>query len=199
MTVFIERKVNPASKSARRSILGVGVNDAPYKISFNGALCPYYLKWANMIDRCYSRKIQKIQPWYSDCYVCDEWLIFSNFKKWMTKQDWKGKALDKDILIQGSKVYSPDTCFFIPTYLNNLLIQKKESKRKRLSGVSYDPRTKRFMASCSIYSKQLHVGCFGTEIEAHEAYKKVKYAHIRRVAEDFQEPIKSALLRWEIK
>lgn len=184
------------TKNSRSLVHGVGVNDADYKISFKGAICPFYNRWAGMLERCYSKKQHLC---YSDCYVCDDWLLFSNFKKWMSSQDWKGKALDKDLLVQDNKVYSPETCVFIPASINNLLLRKKGPKRKCLTGVSYHLNSKRFTAKCSIYSKQLHIGYFKTEIEAHEAYKEVKYAHIRHVAEDLREPVKSALLRWEIK
>jgi len=41
----------------------------------------------------------------------------------MERQDWEGKHLDKDILIPGNKIYSPDRCIFVSSLIN-LLIDK---------------------------------------------------------------------------
>lgn len=41
-------------------------------------------------------------------------------------ENWKphmeGWHLDKDILLKGNKVYSPETCAFVPAKINSLLI-----------------------------------------------------------------------------
>lgn len=39
-----------------------------------------YLKWHDMIHRCYIEKSQKRQPQYMRCIVCEKWLNYSNFK-----------------------------------------------------------------------------------------------------------------------
>lgn len=42
----------------------------------------------------------------------------------------------------------------------------------RLSGCMYDKRSKGWQAGIRINYKRIHIGCFDTEQEAHEAYKK---------------------------
>ena len=74
-----------------------------------------------MIQRCYSDKLQERFPTYRGCSVCDGWLLLSNFKEWYDIHYRDGMSLDKDILIPGNKVYSPDTCRFVPGYINSLL------------------------------------------------------------------------------
>lgn len=111
----------------KRLVYGVGNNDADYvvekreEIGYVGGkrrrklmwVCPYYQTWKDMIKRCYSTKCQEKFPTYKGCSVSADWHTFSNFKAWMEKQNWEGKQLDKDILIEGNKVYSPETCVFV--------------------------------------------------------------------------------------
>ena len=193
-TQYWESKQNKAKPLK----FGVGLNDADYKIQIDGVTCPYYSRWSNMLERCYSEKAKEYNLSYDDCYVCDSWLYFSYFKSWMISQDWKHKELDKDILIQGNKVYSPETCCFVPKIINNILARNRRVKTKSLVGVGFDKRSKRFNATCSINDKANHIGCFKTEREAHEAYKEFKYNYIAAMAETQPEPIKSALLKWEL-
>ena len=88
-----------------------------------------YKTWQSMLERCYSEKHLKKRPTYKDCYVCDEWLCYSNFKKWYDNNYYEIKdermCLDKDILIKGNKVYSPNTCVFVPNKINMLVLQNK--------------------------------------------------------------------------
>lgn len=191
---YWERKANK-SKPLK---FGVGLNDASYKIQIDGVNCPYYSRWSNMLERCYSEKAKKYNLSYLNCYVCSDWLIFSNFRKWMIMQNWEGMELDKDLLIQGNKEYSPETCLFVPKIINNILARNRRVKGKYLLGAYYNKRNKRFSATCSIGDKANHIGCFKTELEAHEAYKEFKYNYIAAMAETQPEPIKSALLRWEL-
>ena len=76
-----------------------------------------------MYNRCYSKAFQESHPWYKGCTVCDEWLDpehgLGRFAKWCNENYYivEGEGttqLDKDILIPGNKIYSPDTCIFVP-------------------------------------------------------------------------------------
>ena len=51
----------------------------------------------------------------------------------MVQQNSEGRYLDKDILVRGNKLYSPDTCLFVPQEINNLLtVQNKRGKNSQL-------------------------------------------------------------------
>jgi len=93
-------------------VFGVATSDSSYvtQKTIDGVMvvCPFYRKWISMLTRCYSKNYQLRHPTYKGCSVSDEWLLFSAFKSWMKKQDWDGKQLDKDLLISGNKIYSPD-------------------------------------------------------------------------------------------
>ena len=124
LPVFEEIPATQKSIDNRKLVYGVGINDADYQVNptIDGSrvMCPAYSAWHSMIERCYSEKYHDKKPTYKECYVCDEWLYFLKFKSWMEKQDYKGKELDKDILIQGNKVYSPETRIFVDKTINVL-------------------------------------------------------------------------------
>jgi len=177
----------------KKLVFGFGVNDS--NKSTKVSCCPYYKRWYGMIKRCYSKIHHKTHPTYKDCTVCDEWLIFSNFKNWMVKQDWKGKHLDKDIAITGNKKYSPESCLFIEQEINKLLTDCRSLRGEHPKGVYFDKVKNKFIARCRINKKQKHLGYFSTPKEASEAYKDFKSKLITNVAHQQKEPLKGYLMR----
>lgn len=183
---FIEIPVSKSSISKRKSIRGVGINDADYMTSaiINGKSiqCHFYVRWKRMIDRCYSIRYQESRPTYIGCSVCSEWLLFSSFKLWMIKQDWQGKQLDKDIIKYGNKVYSPDTCVFVSLSLNSLI---KTDQRRMLypQGVTRSKSKEEFIARVRRNGKNVTLGRFSSASEAIESYKNAKRSIIFMVAE----------------
>ncbi len=201
---FIEVPASKQSISMRGFVYGAGVNDSDYitKLQVDGKtlMCPFYIKWRNMIERCYSDKFQKIQPTYKGCSVCKEWLIFSSFKSWMIKQDWQDKQLDKDILIQGNKTYSPETCLFVTRQVNMLLNDSERHRGDFSLGVVYDKSLGKLKATCrDANGKSKHLGVFDSESKAHETYKEFKYSVIKSIANKQDEPLRSALLNHKIR
>lgn len=185
--MFIEIPASKKSLSNRGHVYGVGVNDSLYKIetAVNGKRyrCPYYARWADMIRRCYDETHIKRKPTYAGCVVCDEWLVFSNFRSWMELQDWKGKELDKDIIIYGNKVYSPETCVFVDQMVNVLLLDNKDRRGEWPLGVSYDKSKRKFLAQCKEKGKNINLGRFNTPEEAELKYREFKSGYIKDVAE----------------
>lgn len=182
-------------KSFKTVLGGVGINDADYTTHIweyideknkrgyrktkNTWSCPYYSRWYGMLYRCYSDKSLKIAPTYKECTVCEEWLTFSNFRSWMIAQDWQVNQLDKDILFQGNKVYSPETCVFIDQRVNKFLTDSLSTRGACLLGCSWHSDYKKVQAKCSnpFNGKEDYLGLFDTEFEAHLAWKKRKYIH----------------------
>lgn len=166
---------------AKKLVHGVGINDADYEVNrrINGAIewCPFYMKWTNMLARCYSSTYQARNQTYIGCSVCEKWLTFSNFKSWMEKQDWKGKEIDKDILVNGNKIYSPETCVFVDKATNYFILSGGTRRGLFLVGVSFFRRDGNFKSQCSNpFTKKIeHVGYFNDELLAHSAWKKRKH------------------------
>jgi len=174
-----------------KKVCGRGINDADYpvhKFSYKknskGNLvvdkriwtCPYYSVWYDMFRRCFLSDGKRGQKNYTSCSVCEEWLTFSNFKKWMEKQDWEGKELDKDLLVEGNKIYSPSTCTFISHDLNQFF-KDRGNDRGRCSSVGVTEKNGRFMSRCSdpFLKERVYLGSFDTEAEAFKAWKNYKY------------------------
>ncbi|CAL9956946.1 HNH endonuclease [Vibrio phage K63] len=167
-------------------VCGVGVNDAKYKVNkyqmVNGKqvsvwVCPFYHRWKSMLRRCYSDSCHKVQPTYKGCEVCDDWLVFSNFKRWMENQDWSGKQLDKDLLIPGNKIYSPDACVFVSKQLNMFTTDSAASRGDYPIGVFFNGREEKIQSQCRnpFTGKQENLGFFDCEIKAHKEWLKRKH------------------------
>lgn len=179
----------------KKLVYGVGVNNADYVVRkwedvgyVDGKrkwklvwFCPYYRTWWNMLKRCYSAKYQERQPTYVGCSVSKEWLTFSNFKSWMEKQDWEGKQLDKDLLFEGNKLYSPDKCVFVTQMVNKFTNDHRAKRGEWLIGVHWAKKAGKFKSQCSnpLSGEREHLGYFSSEQEAHEAWlkRKLELAH----------------------
>lgn len=176
-------------------VYGIGINNAGYAVKKYEEFgyedgkqkskliwsCPYHETWTSMLRRCYSVKYQDRFPTYKDCTVSDEWLSFSNFRSWMMTQNWEGKELDKDLLIKGNKIYSPDTCVFVSQAVNSFTIESGATRGKWLIGVCWHKRDGKFQSYCSnpFTHKKDHLGYYTTEQEAHAAWlkRKLEIAH----------------------
>ena len=179
------------------TVYSVGVTGIESIRDENGEKLDSYKCWTNMLERCYSAKLQTKRPTYKDCHVCDDWLYYSNFKKWYDENyyevDGKISQLDKDILIKGNKVYSPNTCVFVPQFINTLFIKRQNDRGELPIGVYYNKRDKKYVAQLSIYkngkSTRKFLGYFNTAEEAFEVYKRAKESYIKDVADECKDII----------
>ena len=186
MQEFIERPVSKNSLAKRKPLFGVGINDADYvvlpRINGKRVMCPYYQAWSSMIGRSYSEKFQDRHNTYIDCSVVKEWLNFSSFRKWMEKQDWQGRQLDKDLLIPENKEYGPDTCIFVSSQINTMLTDRAADRGDLPQGVSFHKQRGRYRAQCAVSGKNKHLGLFSTIPAAEYKYLKFKSDLIKKTA-----------------
>lgn len=181
-------------------VYGVGINDAGYVVqpTINGerVRCPYYIKWESMLKRCYSVKYHEANPTYIGCEVSEDWKTFSNFKAWMQTQNWVGYHLDKDILIQGNKLYSNATCVFVSSNVNTFLLDHANGKGNYLIGVYWCKSNNRFKAQCCDgVGKQKSLGYFDDELSAHIAWKTYKHKLACKLADEQTDPRIAEALR----
>lgn len=99
--------------------------------------------------------------------------------------------IDKDLLIRNNKIYSPNTCVFVPRRINSLLIKNNKARGKYLVGVDF--HNKKFRARCMTLNGSIYLGHFNTEIEAFEKYKKFKEMYIKQVADEYKNVIPKKL------
>lgn len=104
------------------SVCGVGIiGDGPYLIRVNGILTDTYVAWRGMLKRAYCDRLHAKHQTYKECEVCDEWQHYQAFAAWYEEnypKDGKKYALDKDIKVDGNKLYSPETCLFVTSAEN---------------------------------------------------------------------------------
>ena len=188
------------------SVFGVGVLGTKYQAKINGRNTKEYELWHSMLKRCYSDKSKKKYPTYEGCEVSDNFKSYEYFYEWchsqigFSNQDWH---LDKDLLVKGNKVYSEDSCVFIPREINQLLVKRTASRGEHLIGVYWNKANKAFKAQVSrSKGKSEHLGCFKTESEAFKAYKQAKESFVKEQAEKWKGKIDDrayeALMNYEV-
>lgn len=165
-------------------VCGKGINDGDNDSSICGKHTKSYAIWKAMIYRCYDHSYHKRYPTYKGCSVCEEWLHYSNFKKWFDEHYRTGYHLDKDILCQGNKEYAPSVCAFVPPRINTILGDSAAKRGKYKQGVCWIEGRNKFVATTKINKRSTILGYFDDEDSAFEAYKKAKYAEIKRVARE---------------
>lgn len=187
-----------------RTVLGIGyVGEGEYKMSKNGRSTRVYDTWYNMLMRCYSEKTHKKQPTYIGCEADESFHNFQNFGDWDKENYYQVErermCLDKDILLKGNKIYSPETCIYVPQTINTLFTKRQNDRGESVIGTSYHKRDKKYQAYCNLLnpetgkSKRSHLGYYDTELEAFEVYKYYKEKNIKEVADYFKEQIPSEL------
>lgn len=112
------------------------------------------------------------------CGVCEEWLTLSVFKEWFDANYVDGFFLDKDLLVEGNKVYSPNTCFFVSRALNNLFTDSGNSRGGLPQGVSQFDGSDKYQVRISRYGKRFHLGMYDTIDDARRVYQKEKRIYI---------------------
>lgn len=188
------------------SVCGVGILGAKYPITINSILTKEYTLWCSMLKRCYSNAYKKRQPTYEGCEVSNNFKSYEYFYEWCNKQvgfnnkDWQ---LDKDLLTKGNKVYSENTCIFIPAEINLLLVKREALRGTHPIGVRWHKRDKAFVAKVNKNKgKQEFLGYFNTELEAFNAYKVAKESFIKEQAEKWKSQIDprayNALMSYEV-
>lgn len=176
-------------RAKNKLVAGVGLNDLREPVAVSGRHVRVYAIWKRMLQRCYDKKEHARHPTYSGCVVDPRWHRLSVFKPWFDAHWRPGFDLDKDILVPGNKVYGPDTCVFVPHYINTILLDKAGARGDLPLGVTRNCTG--FMAQCSQGKSCCVTKTFRTVDEAVAWYKATKARVIRRTATD-------ALVRREI-
>lgn len=162
-----------------------------------------YKTWCGMLTRCYNKKSHIEKPSYKECSVSDRFLTYYNFKEWCNGQvgcenkDWH---LDKDILVKGNKVYSEDTCCFVPKEINLMFTNCKVNRGKYPIGVIKKGR--KYYATSSAGGVKTVTNHLTIE-EAFYAYKERKEANIKEVANKWKDKIDprayEALINYQVE
>ena len=168
---------NPYSRNVfGRGYIGEGMYNSK-NAKINGK--DFYDTWSKMFDRCY----RGVDLTYSNVDVCEEWYNFQNFMDYVEKTFPIGIldekfVLDKDLLQKDSnfKIYSKDTCVWIPKRINSYIQNKTKANNCNSIGI-YKYSDIKWVAYSSEFEKggiPKYLGCFHTQEEAVNAYKEFK-------------------------
>lgn len=184
-------------------VFGVGMIGEKYSNKRNNKVdnTKEYTLWYSMMRRCFDENFKNKNPTYKNVTCCNEWRLFENFYEWLHSQSNFDKwfdgygtgykwALDKDILIKGNKIYSPETCCLVPSIVNHLLI-KRDNHRGDYP-ICIEKKNNKYQARCNKFTIDEHgkvkayreyLGVYETIEEAFNAYKKCKEDFIKQIAQ----------------
>jgi len=187
---------NFAPSLAGRGIFGDAVVDVKSQV---------YTSWAGMFKRCYTFYEDKPRARinYEGCEVHENFVYLPDYIDWYNKQLVEPKwHLDKDLLVKGNKVYSPETCVFLPRALNTFLTLRGNDRGPYPLGVTYHDRLGKYEASCNRDGKSVYLGLHLDPLSAFEAYKNEKEAYAKDLAKRWKGRIDpracEALMNFEI-
>ena len=186
------------------------LGEGKYKMSIDGKITDEYNIWYRMIQRCYDTKFHERESTYKDCIVEDYLLNFQHMGEWIEDNYYEvpGEVmcLDKDILCKGNKVYSRETCIFVPQRINLLFTKRDNSRGDNPIGVS-DLPSGNYRVDCNNgYGKLDYLGTYSTKGEAFRVYKENKEKVIKEVIDSYEgiipEPhysrLKTAMYNYEV-
>ena len=158
-----------------------------------------YLEWKTMLERCYANN-GKHPAYYGICTVCDEWQNYQIFADWFEEHYYEVKGrlhLDKDILVPGNKVYSPETCVLIPQRINMLFMNMGNA-----AGLPNGIRQTSAGRYSSLF-QGISLGTYDTLEEAFSVYAKEKECVIKQIANEYKNIIPNnaydALMNYEVR
>ena len=132
---------------------------------------PIYMVWRDIKNRTGNKNSNDFKYYgQRGIKVCDRWLDINNFIEDMYPSYENGLTLDR-IDVNGN--YEPNNCRW-----TNRNIQARNTRALRSDntsgyrGVSFHKRDNNWQAKIAVNSKDIHIGCFNTAIEAGYAYDK---------------------------
>lgn len=172
------------------SVYGIGfVGVGPYDSKKDKQAHSHF---SGMLERCYEQTALNKRKTYAECEVLDIWFNFQTFAEWCYSQigfGEKGWQLDKDILLKGNKLYSPETCCFVPSEINGLFTKRQAERGNCPIGV-YEHSKGRYRASCSneFNGEKKFSGLLrDTMEEAFQDYKEYKEKVIKQRADFYKD------------
>lgn len=161
-----------------------------YNIGFLGTretIDSYIWKiWSGMLERCYTDR----QISYANCSVCEEWHNYYNFKLWYDKHKYdinERLEVDKDVLKNGEKIYSPNTCLLLPRTINGYIASATCRKKDGLPTGVYKQKNGLFKVIKNFDGRQEKR--FTNLNDATDWYLKEKNKHFQKILLKYENKI----------
>lgn len=141
--------------------------------------------WVRMLERCVGDRVKN--PSYEGCTFDESWVNCQSFIEWGILQkghdrlESNGKTwqLDKDILVNGNRVYSPETCVFVPNEINTHFKDVEKGKDGYYGVNEIEPKhpnAKRGWVArcCNVKKEREYLGFYDNPTDAYIAYRTRK-------------------------
>ena len=186
------------------------LGEGKYKIKEKGKHTDKYEIYHAMLRRCYDPKYYEEHSTYKECTIEDYLLNFQHMCKWLEENYYEipGEVmcLDKDILCKGNKVYSRETCIFVPQRINKLFTKCDKSRGDDPIGVTPTPSGNYQVFCNNGYGKNIYLGVYPTKEEAFRVYKQYKEKLIKdvinsykgKIPEPFYSRLREAMYNYEV-
>ena len=189
---------NKENKIIIPTVYGVGyIGQGKYKSKVDGKTTKEYEEWRGMLRRGFDEGYKNKYPTYKDVVIDEYFYNFQTYGLWRENNYYEIEGermeLDKDILYKGNKIYSPDTCIFVPRRINSLFIKSNSSRGDCPLGVDYVKKNNKYRARCNTLDGKKHLGLYSTPEEAFLVYKQFKEAYIKEIADEYKERIPDRL------
>ena len=169
------------------------LGEGKYKVSENGRLTDEYIIWHSMLTRCYDPKYHEKYSTYKGCTVEDYLLNFQHMGKWLDENYYEipgeQMCLDKDILCKGNKIYSRETCIFVPKRINNLFTKRDNTRGNSPIGTTPNSSGNYVAQCCDGNGKKIPLGTYSTKEEAFQVYKQYKEKVIKETIDSYKSKI----------
>ena len=166
------------------------LGEGKYKVSENGKNSDKYNIWYGMLKRCYCPKYQERYPTYKGCRVEEYLLNFQHIGEWLESNYYEVPGermhLDKDILCKGNKVYSRETCIFVPEKINVLFTKCDKTRGDCPIGATILPSGNYQVECRNGYGESVYLGTYPTKEEAFRVYKEYKEKVIKEVIDSYE-------------
>ena len=143
-----------------------------------------------MLKRCYDPKLHEKYSTYKGCEVENYLLNYQHMCEWIGNNYYEvpgeRMCLDKDILCKGNKIYSRETCIFVPERINTLFTKCNKSRGKDPIGVILRPSGNYQVYCQNEYGKSICLGTYNTKEEAFQVYKNYKERVIKEVIDSYE-------------
>lgn len=202
-TTYTNFKKGQVRNPYDKTVYGIGyLGEGKYKVYIDQEhLEPVYNVWRTLLGRCCTEKHREQFPAYAGCVVCDEWLCYQDFAEWWNQNMYhvgtERMHIDKDILNEGNKVYSPENCIIVPQSINEIFhISLRKTKDLDLPHTIKRVTNGRY--SVSYRGKSL--GIYDTVEQCETEYLKAKREYIRSKVNELKDEIpiyiQEILLNW---
>lgn len=158
-------------RSASRSYCSRKCIPRDHARTHGGSTSRLYRIWCDMKARCHNQSSFAFEYYGArGIEVCQEWRSsFAVFRQWSRATGYK-PSLEID-RIDPDGNYEPDNCRWATrTQQMSNCRKRRDAKTSRFKGVHLIRKSGRWRAQGTRRGKPIHLGCFGTEVQAAKAY-----------------------------